>query len=774
MRRKTIISAFLTAVMLLSALPFGTLSQVNSFNLFEVSAFADENSSEPTNENSVVLDGGCSIGFPIAGEIPDMYPKASPEAPYTVELVGWYETDSPATIIGDYDKFEANKRYTVKIHFIPKEGYVFNHPSFIINSQPARYVRDDIYEADFMALSRTNAVYFYVDPPVPDNPPSSSADVYCAENDDLYTASVQWFDVETNSMLSWSDFFVTGHNYMAKIKYEPKYFYDYNPEIVKNAKWYVNNLPVQSPSEEARVVTEYFQAKIVYINMAQVSIDVPIVGSAPDMTPDNTYDYEYTAEVEKWFIPDEPEKIIDENYVFEANKEYTVQIRLTPKPGYAFPKDKISSARILINGKTAEYCGDCIWQITLTAMEHFNEIHFNVDQPVAGDIVSEKVEIIPALASKLFDVSINWYDVQEKRNVNVSEYYSDNKTYDLIISFSPAKGYSTFDTKLLEGTQWYINSELQAEPEKYYLEYRLRKTFVTSEAEAIDVADCRINIPDAGESCIKEAVSCEPEKYDVSILSWTDDQNGGKSMTSLSKYELKKTYTVNVKFTPKSGYKFGSKTKFKINGEPSDGGGYTASTGESSVWKAYYVSRTLVDTAEFTITAPKAEKIVSFDADYDSERYKAELTWYHGDEKLGSGDIFTEGEEYTAKLMLTPEEGFQFGNESVVTINGQTPERTVDSSTGKSVYSIKLVAEKNDTITVTVMMGDVDGGDNITSADALLILRRSVGLENFTKTQDYISDVDGDGKITSADSLAVLRYSVKLPSDGKVGEKVTV
>ena len=170
MRRKTIISAFLTAVMLLSALPFGTLSQVNSFNLFEVSAFADENSSEPTNENSVVLDGGCSIGFPIAGEIPDMYPKASPEAPYTVELVGWYETDPPATIIGDYDKFEANKRYTVKIHFIPKEVYVFNHPSFIINSQPARYVRDDIYEADFMALSRTNAVYFYVDPPVPDNP----------------------------------------------------------------------------------------------------------------------------------------------------------------------------------------------------------------------------------------------------------------------------------------------------------------------------------------------------------------------------------------------------------------------------------------------------------------------------------------------------------------------------------------------------------------------------------------------------------------------------
>ena len=56
----------------------------------------------------------------------------------------------------------------------------------------------------------------------------------------------------------------------------------------------------------------------------------------------------------------------------------------------------------------------------------------------------------------------------------------------------------------------------------------------------------------------------------------------------------------------------------------------------------------------------------------------------------------------------------------------------------------------------------------------MLILRRSVGLENFTKTQDYISDVDGDGKITSADSLAVLRYSVKLPSDGKVGEKVTV
>lgn len=58
------------------------------------------------------------------------------------------------------------------------------------------------------------------------------------------------------------------------------------------------------------------------------------------------------------------------------------------------------------------------------------------------------------------------------------------------------------------------------------------------------------------------------------------------------------------------------------------------------------------------------------------------------------------------------------------------------------------------------IMGDVDGDGSITTVDSLLVLRKSVGLENFDDNQLKAADVDGDGLITSSDSLFILRYCV--------------
>ncbi len=72
----------------------------------------------------------------------------------------------------------------------------------------------------------------------------------------------------------------------------------------------------------------------------------------------------------------------------------------------------------------------------------------------------------------------------------------------------------------------------------------------------------------------------------------------------------------------------------------------------------------------------------------------------------------------------------------------------------------------------SVIIGDVDHDGKITSADSLLILRQSVGLEYFTDLERSIADIDGDGKVTSADALEVLRYSVSLPTKYNIGSNV--
>ena len=68
------------------------------------------------------------------------------------------------------------------------------------------------------------------------------------------------------------------------------------------------------------------------------------------------------------------------------------------------------------------------------------------------------------------------------------------------------------------------------------------------------------------------------------------------------------------------------------------------------------------------------------------------------------------------------------------------------------------------------IIGDLDGDFRITSADALLILRASVNLENLDKVGFKLADVDDDGTVTSADALDVLRYSVSLPIGSNVGK----
>lgn len=68
-----------------------------------------------------------------------------------------------------------------------------------------------------------------------------------------------------------------------------------------------------------------------------------------------------------------------------------------------------------------------------------------------------------------------------------------------------------------------------------------------------------------------------------------------------------------------------------------------------------------------------------------------------------------------------------------------------------------LLANVGLTYVAPVIKGDADGDGKVTAADARLILRASVGLEEISLEA---GDIDGDGRITSADARDVLRESV--------------
>ena len=70
------------------------------------------------------------------------------------------------------------------------------------------------------------------------------------------------------------------------------------------------------------------------------------------------------------------------------------------------------------------------------------------------------------------------------------------------------------------------------------------------------------------------------------------------------------------------------------------------------------------------------------------------------------------------------------------------------------------------------LVGDADCDGDITSADALYVLRMSVQLEYYAEEDIPYFDVDADNKITSADSLDILRFSVQLSSNERIGKPI--
>ena len=59
-------------------------------------------------------------------------------------------------------------------------------------------------------------------------------------------------------------------------------------------------------------------------------------------------------------------------------------------------------------------------------------------------------------------------------------------------------------------------------------------------------------------------------------------------------------------------------------------------------------------------------------------------------------------------------------------------------------------------------VGDFDKDQEVTAADARMVLRAAVGLETLSEEEKLIADYDGDGEISAADARMVLRTAVDL------------
>jgi len=120
----------------------------------------------------------------------------------------------------------------------------------------------------------------------------------------------------------------------------------------------------------------------------------------------------------------------------------------------------------------------------------------------------------------------------------------------------------------------------------------------------------------------------------------------------------------------------------------------------------------------------------------------------------------------TVTLTPVPNSGYVFGSWS-----GANAGDVVDAS---GIYTIVMNGDKAVTATFTEIavpdvLGDIDGDDDVTSTEALIILSCDAGVDTTQFCPMNCGDVNGDGAINSTDALVVLTYDVGLAVPYAVG-----
>lgn len=131
--------------------------------------------------------------------------------------------------------------------------------------------------------------------------------------------------------------------------------------------------------------------------------------------------------------------------------------------------------------------------------------------------------------------------------------------------------------------------------------------------------------------------------------------------------------------------------------------------------------------------------------------------FFDGDYVAKVTDLTYYGEEYADDLASDPD----FRQILMLTLY-QPSESVVDFLIESiSGYPTVESAEYN-LVEYWTPLGDVDGDNDVTSADARQILRFSVGLDDPTEEQEFFGDMDDDFMLTASDARLALRTAVGL------------
>ena len=294
--------------------------------------------SEYTSKTAI-KEVSCTIGQPVGGTHPDMYPVSGDSSQYTVKLSNWQLNRSPYTTISASGTFTQGKQYSVSVVFTPRPGYTLDsNTKYIINGKaPVKGeggVAIAVYTAAAPSISKLDCM---LDEPIAGKHPDYTAIPTYAG----YTTSVSLWYLNKKpeyTHLSATDVFAKNSSYRVRVTFTPV-----DGCVVADGAAYTIN-GKKATAVGTRTYEVIFSA-ITPISSVKVSGAASAVAgksagdNPPQFTMSNTH---CTFTARGWtylrLISVSPIRISYPAFTgtFESGKTYYPQLTLKPDSGYIF------------------------------------------------------------------------------------------------------------------------------------------------------------------------------------------------------------------------------------------------------------------------------------------------------------------------------------------------------------------------------------------------------------------------------------------------------
>ncbi len=489
----------------------------------------------------------------------------------------------------------------------------------------------------------------------------------------------------------------------------------------------------------------------------------PIIGGTPSYDVGLNQWNNYHGEVLGWY---EGETLLEPDHVFEADKTYTVKIRLTPAAGYYFPEldfyylsadnyfsGNFVEGNILERGEEGEYI---IFEASIKAKHHQPSVSVDVVAPVAGKAPETTVTKGENVFCTVQFVYWKVYDEETEKFIDITagQLFEVGKTYRAYVKFFSNDIYfigDELETLIngIEGTN-YSNGTTDGgyRLSGYYVE------FTVAAGESFDIAvengsatvdetpvsevgggitvTITANAPAEGKA-FKEWIVVSGDGViladataatttfvmpagDISIKAVYRNtphditvEGGTADLTFAGSGE---TITITANEAPDGKYFAGWEC---VSGGVTfaDATAKTTTfvmTGEAVTVKATYADKILLETMEFTIVAPaNGEHPTYVITSAEPEKYTATVDYWYSNstyEDLTPESVFVYGEGYTVRFRITASEKYTFNYDTNVTLN--------DLLCGSYGLDGRQCSSLNVLVPITVEGGyAVDGNKNV-------------------------------------------------------------